>query len=87
VKTGGKYWEHDNDIPLHGKASLGQYDTWAATGQAQETARLKACLEKGDCPDKNWEHNLNVPLQGSRSNLAEYDTWVARDDSKETSKI
>jgi hypothetical protein len=101
VKTGGKYWEHDNDVPLHGKASLSQYDTWVASGEHAETKRIKDCLEKGNCPEKHWEHRGTdeigrrfVPLQGGKTNvqierngLAQYGDWVARDDSKENNKI
>jgi hypothetical protein len=57
-KTGGKYWEHNNDVPIHGKASLSQYDTWKVTNSSKETDAIKACLTKGNCPDKAWEHDL-----------------------------
>jgi hypothetical protein len=45
VKTGGKYWEHDNDVPLHGVSSLNQYDAWTARDDSKETARIADCLK------------------------------------------
>ena len=45
VKTGGKYWEHDNDVPLHGVSSLSQYPDWTARDDSKETKRIAACLK------------------------------------------
>jgi len=96
--TGGKYWEHDNDTPLHGKASLSQYDTWTARDDSVETARIADCLKTPVGPNckngaggyqRNWEHDNDVPLHGLQyaQQSSGYDTWKTGTGEQETARI